>query len=52
MIAKLVVLAGFAWLLQLLGVPLWVLSMEKGGSVGYAKGGEVKEYQAGDGTDL
>jgi TP901 family phage tail tape measure protein len=50
MIAKLVVLAAFSWLLRIIGVPIPV-GWDKGGGVGYKFGGEVKEYQAGGMAD-
>jgi len=40
MIAKLIVLAAFSWLFKLLGVPIGILGLDKGGKVkGYASGG-------------
>ena len=51
MIAKLIVLAAFSWLLNLLGVPLFWLGMDKGGGVGFQFGGEAKGYAPGGGVD-
>jgi phage-related protein len=51
MIAKLVVLASFSWLFSLLGLPIGLLGFEKGGGVGYEKGGKVKGFASGGGTD-
>jgi len=48
MIAKLVVLAGFKWLIKI--VFPW-LPFEEGGGVGFDKGGPVKGFQAGGVTD-
>jgi len=51
MIAKLVILAGFSWLIKLLGWPVSWLSWDKGGGVGYNFGGEVKKFQFGGMAD-
>ena len=44
MIAKLIVLAAFSWLLRIIGVPI---PFEAGGGVGYDLGGQVKKFQFG-----
>ena len=51
MIAKLVILASFSWLFALLGWPLALIGLEKGGGVGYDLGGQVKKFQFGGGVD-
>jgi TP901 family phage tail tape measure protein len=51
MIAKLIILASFSWLFGLLGWPLALLGLEKGGGVGYDLGGQVKKFQFGGVAD-
>ena len=54
MIAKLIVLASFSWLFNLIGLPLSWLGINKGGEVGYEKGGQTEYLQFGGpkGTDI
>lgn len=51
MIAKLIVLASFSWLFNLLGLPVSLLGLNKGGGIGYQLGGKVKGYQFGGLSD-
>ena len=47
MIAKLIILASFSWLFNLLGIPVSLLGLNKGGKVEKNKGGEVEGFAAG-----
>ena len=51
MIAKLIILASFSWLFTLLGWPLALLGLGKGGGVAYDLGGQVKKFQFGGMVD-
>ena len=51
-IAKMIILKGLMLLFGWMGIPLSLIpGFEKGGGVGFAKGGNVKGFAAGGGTD-